>query len=312
MAEYKIDVNSSSPSISVSSSIGDTNKLTISGTSSDCCGIVSNTFTDIWKIPSVVRMPDNAISVGDYDGDLMPSCTTTNKIILTKGIVDYACKQLNKIFNKEDNKVNDTYTGRCVIESAMMGKVPPVKPKAEKDKIPYRYMPAWLKVARVVYNNPATIVFWEDGEKTVVKCQKDEVFNEYAGFCAAVAKRVFENNSRVIKIVKNATREDPKPEKTNGKISAEVLGKVRTMILDGKKTTDIAKTLDIPLSLVRSITAGVKNEQLQEKHIQIMELRAKHYSMAKISEKLGIPESTVRYVVKKERQIAKEKENKNG
>ena len=46
-------------------------------------------------------------------------------------------------------------------------------------------------VIKVVFNPPATIVFWEDGEKTVVKCAEGQVFDRYAGFCAAVCKRLF-------------------------------------------------------------------------------------------------------------------------
>lgn len=32
--------------------------------------------------------------------------------------------------------------------------------------------PSKLKVERVIFNAPATIVFWNDGTKTVVKCQE--------------------------------------------------------------------------------------------------------------------------------------------
>lgn len=52
-------------------------------------------------------------------------------------------------------------------------------------------------VDRVIYNNPATIVFWSDDTKTVVKCAPDTEFNAYAGFCAAVAKKIFETNNGV-------------------------------------------------------------------------------------------------------------------
>jgi len=60
-----------------------------------------------------------------------------------------------------------------------------------------------LWVQRVIFNDPATIIFWMDGTKTVVQCSGNEPFNPYYGFCAAVAKRVYGNNSRVQKIVKN-------------------------------------------------------------------------------------------------------------
>ena len=54
---------------------------------------------------------------------------------------------------------------------------------------------------RIIFNDPATIVFWEDGTKTVVKCAPGTPFNKYAGFCAAVAKKVYVNNSVINRLV---------------------------------------------------------------------------------------------------------------
>ena len=59
-----------------------------------------------------------------------------------------------------------------------------------------------LGVKRVIFNDPATIVFWKDGTKTIVKCSENEKFNPYVGFCAAVTKKVYGNNSRIQKYVK--------------------------------------------------------------------------------------------------------------
>ena len=66
----------------------------------------------------------------------------------------------------------------------------------------------YYKPVRIIYNPPATIVFWSDGTKTVVKKRKGERFNEYNAFCAALAKKVFESNSAVNKIVKSGTHQD--------------------------------------------------------------------------------------------------------
>ena len=54
---------------------------------------------------------------------------------------------------------------------------------------------------RIIYHDPATIVFWSDGSKTVVKRSSKEKFNKYTAFCAALAKKIYGNNSRVNKIV---------------------------------------------------------------------------------------------------------------
>ena len=46
-----------------------------------------------------------------------------------------------------------------------------------------------VKVKRVIYNNPATIVYFTDGSKTVVKACKDDVFDEQTGLLMCIAKR---------------------------------------------------------------------------------------------------------------------------
>lgn len=58
------------------------------------------------------------------------------------------------------------------------------------------------EVKRIIFNNPATIVFWTDGTKTVVKCCEGEKFSEYYGFLAALGKKVYGSNSTVQRIVK--------------------------------------------------------------------------------------------------------------
>lgn len=50
-------------------------------------------------------------------------------------------------------------------------------------------------IDRILFNDPATIVFWEDGTKTVVKCMAGEKFERYAGFAAAVMKKMFGSTS---------------------------------------------------------------------------------------------------------------------
>lgn len=67
-----------------------------------------------------------------------------------------------------------------------------------------------LKPVRIIYNDPATIIFWSDGTKTVVKRSEGEPYNEYNAFCAALAKKVFETNSNVNRIVKSGTHQKKK------------------------------------------------------------------------------------------------------
>lgn len=48
-----------------------------------------------------------------------------------------------------------------------------------------------LTIERVIFNEPATIVFWSDGTKTVVKCMDGDCFSYDAGIYAATLKKIF-------------------------------------------------------------------------------------------------------------------------
>ena len=48
-------------------------------------------------------------------------------------------------------------------------------------------------ITNVIFNDPATIVFWADGSKTVVKCQEHEVYDPEKGLAMAIAKKTFGN-----------------------------------------------------------------------------------------------------------------------
>lgn len=56
-----------------------------------------------------------------------------------------------------------------------------------------------LQIKRIIVNNLATIVFWEDGTKTVVKISdvdmEDGKYDIYAGVSYAIAKKLFGSNS---------------------------------------------------------------------------------------------------------------------
>jgi ABC-type Fe3+-hydroxamate transport system substrate-binding protein len=43
---------------------------------------------------------------------------------------------------------------------------------------------------KVIFNNPATIVFWDDGSKTVSKASKDDEFDKMKGFLTCYYKKI--------------------------------------------------------------------------------------------------------------------------
>ena len=58
-------------------------------------------------------------------------------------------------------------------------------------------------IKRVIFNPPATIVYWSDGSKTVVKCSEKDVFDPEKGLAMAVAKRCGGNNGSYYKEIQN-------------------------------------------------------------------------------------------------------------
>lgn len=60
---------------------------------------------------------------------------------------------------------------------------------------------------KIIYNGPATIVFWDDGTKTVVKRSEKDIDNKYNAFCAALAKKIYGNNSKINSIVAEGKEE---------------------------------------------------------------------------------------------------------
>lgn len=51
------------------------------------------------------------------------------------------------------------------------------------------------EIKNVIFNDPATIVFWEDGTKTVVKCQDGDEFDPEKGLAMAIVKKAYGNKS---------------------------------------------------------------------------------------------------------------------
>lgn len=50
-----------------------------------------------------------------------------------------------------------------------------------------------LAIKKVIYKNPATIVYWNNGEKTVVKCGENETFDPEKGLAMAIIKHLLGN-----------------------------------------------------------------------------------------------------------------------
>lgn len=62
-------------------------------------------------------------------------------------------------------------------------------------------------IDKVIFNNPAVIVFWKDGTKTVVKCGPDDIFDPEKGLAMAIAKKHLGNKGNYNNILKKHLKE---------------------------------------------------------------------------------------------------------
>lgn len=51
-----------------------------------------------------------------------------------------------------------------------------------------------VRIRKVIFSGPATIVFWNDGDKTVVKCTKGDHLNYEMGIAMCTLKKLFGNS----------------------------------------------------------------------------------------------------------------------
>lgn len=67
---------------------------------------------------------------------------------------------------------------------------------------------AFDPIKKVIFNDPATIVLWNDGTKTVVKCQEGDTYSEELGLAMAISKKFFGNKSKYNEIFKKYIEEE--------------------------------------------------------------------------------------------------------
>lgn len=57
-----------------------------------------------------------------------------------------------------------------------------------------------LRIKKVIFNNPATIVWWNDGTNTVVRCQKGDTYSAETGLAMAICKKAYGNGTEFNKV----------------------------------------------------------------------------------------------------------------
>lgn len=68
------------------------------------------------------------------------------------------------------------------------------KEKEDNDSIPYQ---------RIIFNPPATIVYWKNGTRTVVKCDPNDKYDPMTGVLLCFLKKQYGNSSRKLNDILN-------------------------------------------------------------------------------------------------------------
>lgn len=123
--------------------------------------------------------------------------TYTNKLInndITTFISVYELEYADHdIITEHDRIAKEYYATETLNE--WFGELMKKKPEKKHHEVRYDKYPTLNAnfIKRVIFSDPATIVFWEDGTKTVVKTQDGEKYDKEKGFAMAVCKKVFGN-----------------------------------------------------------------------------------------------------------------------
>lgn len=65
-----------------------------------------------------------------------------------------------------------------------------------------------VAIKDVIFANPATVVFWSDGSKTVVKTRGDEKYDPEKGLAMAIIKKISGNTGNYYEIFKRWCKDE--------------------------------------------------------------------------------------------------------
>lgn len=65
-----------------------------------------------------------------------------------------------------------------------------------------------FEIKKVHFNDPATVVIWADGTKTVVKCGEEDIYDPQTGLLMCIAKKAFGNKGKFNDILREWVPEE--------------------------------------------------------------------------------------------------------
>ena len=108
------------------------------------------------------------------------------------------------------------------------------------------------QIKDVIYNDPATIVFWTDGTKTVVKCGDYDIYDPEKGLAMAIAKKTLGNQGNYYETFKSWLPEEDELDTTQqfidekSRLDVETAYQILVNVSRNRKATklDLAVAID--------------------------------------------------------------------
>lgn len=69
-----------------------------------------------------------------------------------------------------------------------------------------------MKIKKAIFNDPVTVVLWEDGTKTIVKSGEDDIYDPEKGLAMAIAKKALGNQGNYYEVFKKWLPEEKEEE----------------------------------------------------------------------------------------------------
>lgn len=97
-----------------------------------------------------------------------------------------------------------------------------------------------VSIRKVIFNDPATIVLWSDGSKTVVKCGPEDTYDMEKGLAMAIVKKMAGNDNRFHKVFKQYPKKKKKEPGSVGSIMDMMAGLNQAAAIATKTVHELA------------------------------------------------------------------------
>lgn len=185
-------------------------------------GCMANRNRNIDKIDSMLygcwntirlnnKEKENAMNTGlEKIHEILEKFATENGLTIERSYTSYIPNEAYYTFSKGDNMFSKGYIVKITTENdaairRMANSVIEDVRKRFLIKTTTKEQIAIYKafqIEKVIFNEPATIVFWKDGTKTIVKCGELDTYDPEKGLAMAISKKALGNQGNYFEVFK--------------------------------------------------------------------------------------------------------------